>query len=294
MEKSTTQLLKELREMTGAGVLDCKKALDASNNNIDEAVKWLREKGMAKAVKKASRVSAEGLFEVLVEGNKALVYEINCETDFVAKNEKFKNFQAEVGKVLLASGVNNTEDALNVKNEKGETVADMVLGFTAVIGEKITLRNVKVIEKADNQLFGVYKHNGGKIAVVTIVNGSDAQVAKVLAMTVCANNPLYKDESEVSEEWLAQEREVLTKESKEQNPNKPDQIIAKMIEGRLQKELKEVCLVHQGVIVDPNTTVAQYLAQNNTELVSYSRNVVGVGIEKKESDFVKEVMEQIK
>ena len=166
MEKSTTQLLKELREMTGAGVLDCKKALDATNNNIDEAVKWLREKGMAKAVKKASRVSAEGLFEVLVEGNKALVYEINCETDFVAKNEKFKNFQAEVGKVLLATGVTNTEDALNAKNENGETVADMVLGFTAVIGEKITLRNVKVIEKADNQLFGVYKHNGGRLQLL--------------------------------------------------------------------------------------------------------------------------------
>ncbi|MCR5741447.1 MAG: translation elongation factor Ts [Gammaproteobacteria bacterium] len=293
MEKSTTQLLKELRERTGAGVLDCKKALDATNNDIEEAIKWLREKGMAKAVKKASRVSAEGLFEVLVNGNKALFYEINCETDFVAKNEKFKNFQKEVGEVLVASGVSNTEDALEALNAKGVKVSDMVLEFTAIIGEKITLRNVSVVEKADNQVFGVYKHNGGKIAVVTVVEGADAQLAKVLAMTICANNPLYKDESQVSQEWLDNEREVLTKEAKEQNPNKPEQIIAKMIEGRLQKELKEVCLVHQGVITDPNTPVDAFLKANNAILVNYQRKVVGEGIEKKESDFVKEVMEQI-
>lgn len=294
MEKSTTELLKELRERTGAGVLDCKKALDASNNDIEAAIQWLREKGMAKAVKKASRVSAEGLFNVIVEGNKALVYELNCETDFVAKNDKFKNFMNELGQVLFANGVKNTEEALETKNDKGETVSDMVLGFTAVIGEKISLRNVKLVEKADDEQFGIYKHNGGKIAVVLVLKGGDAQAAKILAMTICANNPQYKDESEVEESWLANEREVLTKESKEQNPNKPDQIIAKMIEGRLQKELKEICLVHQGLVSDPNVTVESFLKENNATIVSYSRNVVGVGIEKKESDFVKEVMEQIK
>ena len=294
MEKSTTELLKELRERTGAGVLDCKKALDATNNDIEAAIQWLREKGMAKAVKKASRVSAEGLFNVIVEGNKALVYELNCETDFVAKNDKFKNFMNELGQVLFANGVKNTEEALESKNDKGETVSDMVLGFTAVIGEKISLRNVKVVEKADDEQFGIYKHNGGKIAVVLVLKGGDAQAAKILAMTICANNPQYKDESEVEESWLANEREVLTKESKEQNPNKPDQIIAKMIEGRLQKELKEICLVHQGLVSDPTVTVESFLKENNATIVSYSRNVVGVGIEKKESDFVKEVMEQIK
>ena len=294
MEKSTTELLKELRERTGAGVLDCKKALDATNNDIEAAIQWLREKGMAKAVKKASRVSAEGLFNVIVEDNKALVYELNCETDFVAKNDKFKNFMNELGQVLFANGVKNTEEALESKNEKGETVSDMVLGFTAVIGEKISLRNVKVVEKADDEQFGIYKHNGGKIAVVLVLKGGDAQAAKILAMTICANNPQYKDESEVEESWLANEREVLTKESKEQNPNKPDQIIAKMIEGRLQKELKEICLVHQGLVSDPTVTVESFLKENNATIVSYSRNVVGVGIEKKESDFVKEVMEQIK
>ena len=294
MEKSTTELLKELRERTGAGVLDCKKALDASNNDIEAAIQWLREKGMAKAVKKASRVSAEGLFNVIVEGNKALVYELNCETDFVAKNDKFKNFMNELGQVLFANGVKNTEEALETKNDKGETVSDMVLGFTAVIGEKISLRNVKLVEKRDDEQFGIYKHNGGKIAVVLVLKGGDAQAAKILAMTICANNPTYKDESEVEESWLANEREVLTKESKEQNPNKPDQIIAKMIEGRLQKELKEICLVHQGLVSDPNVSVESFLKEQNATIVSYSRNVVGVGIEKKESDFVKEVMEQIK
>ena len=192
MEKSTTELLKELRERTGAGVLDCKKALDASNNDIEAAIQWLREKGMAKAVKKASRVSAEGLFNVIVEGNKALVYELNCETDFVAKNDKFKNFMNELGQVLFANGVKNTEEALETKNDKGETVSDMVLGFTAVIGEKISLRNVKLVEKADDEQFGIYKHNGGKIAVVLVLKGGDAQAAKILAMTICANNPQYK------------------------------------------------------------------------------------------------------
>ena len=294
MEKSTTELLKELRERTGAGVLDCKKALDASNNDIEAAIQWLREKGMAKAVKKASRVSAEGLFNVIIEGNKALVYELNCETDFVAKNDKFKNFMNELGQVLFANGVKNTEEALETKNEKGETVSDMVLGFTAVIGEKISLRNVKLVVKADDEQFGIYKHNGGKIAVVLVMKGGDAQAAKLLAMTICANNPMYKDESEVEESWLNNEREVLTKESKEQNPNKPDQIIAKMIEGKLQKELKEICLVHQGLVSDPNVTVESFLKEQNATIVSYSRNVVGEGIEKKESDFVKEVMEQIK
>ncbi len=294
MEKSTTELLKELRERTGAGVLDCKKALDATNNDIEAAIQWLREKGMAKAVKKASRVSAEGLFNVIIEGNKALVYELNCETDFVAKNDKFKNFMNELGQVLFANGVKNTEEALETKNEKGETVSDMVLGFTAVIGEKISLRNVKLVVKADDEQFGIYKHNGGKIAVVLVMKGGDAQAAKLLAMTICANNPMYKDESEVEESWLNNEREVLTKESKEQNPNKPDQIIAKMIEGKLQKELKEICLVHQGLVSDPNVTVESFLKEQNATIVSYSRNVVGEGIEKKESDFVKEVMEQIK
>ena len=294
MEKSTTELLKELRERTGAGVLDCKKALDATNNDIEAAIQWLREKGMAKAVKKASRVSAEGLFNVIIDGNKALVYELNCETDFVAKNDKFKNFMNELGQVLFANGVKNTEEALETKNEKGETVSDMVLGFTAVIGEKISLRNVKLVVKADDEQFGIYKHNGGKIAVVLVMKGGDAQAAKLLAMTICANNPMYKDESEVEESWLNNEREVLTKESKEQNPNKPDQIIAKMIEGKLQKELKEICLVHQGLVSDPNVTVESFLKEQNATIVSYSRNVVGEGIEKKESDFVKEVMEQIK
>ena len=294
MEKSTTELLKELRERTGAGVLDCKKALDATNNDIEAAIQWLREKGMAKAVKKASRVSAEGLFNVIVEGNKALVYELNCETDFVAKNEKFKNFMNELGQVLFANGVKNTEEALATKNEKGETVETMILGFTAIIGEKISLRNVKLVVKADDEQFGIYKHNGGKIAVVLVLKGGDAQAAKLLAMTICANNPMYKDESEVEESWLNNEREVLTKESKEQNPNKPDQIIAKMIEGKLQKELKEICLVHQGLVSDPNVTVESFLKEQNATIVSYSRNVVGEGIEKKESDFVKEVMEQIK
>ena len=288
-----TKLLKDLRERTGAGIMDCKKALEENNSDIEAAAKWLREKGIAKAVKKASRISAEGVFNVLVNGNEALVYEVNCETDFVAKNEKFNNFVNELGKVLVASGAKCTDCAMEAKNEKGETVKDMLLGFIAVIGENITLRNVQVITKADNQEFGVYKHNGGKIAVVTVVEGADSDLAKKVAMHVCANDPRYLDRNSVDPEYLANEREILTKEAKEENPNKPEQIIERMIEGRIQKGLKEICLMDQAFLMDPNITVEQYLKNNGAKLVSYSRNVVGAGIEKKQNNFVDEVYSQM-
>lgn len=285
--------LKELRERTGAGIMDCKKALEANSGDIEKSAQWLREKGIAKAVKKAGRISAEGLFNVIVNGNSALLYEVNCETDFVAENQKFKDFVALVGDLLVKGGAKCTDCAMEVKNEKGETMEQVLLGFTAVVGEKITLRNVMSIEKTDAQCFGVYKHNGGKIAVVDILEGGDSQIAKNIAMHICANNPQYQDESSVDPEYLKSEREVLTKEAKLENPSKPDAIIAKMIEGRLAKELKEICLVDQPFLMDNNVTVGKYLADSNAKLISYKRVVVGEGIEKKENDFVKEVMDQM-
>jgi elongation factor Ts len=290
--------LKELRERTGAGVLDCKKALAECNSNLEEAVKWLREKGIAKAVKKAGRTSAEGLFEVLVDGNNATLFEINCETDFVAMNAKFKAFQAEVAQVISANHSKNTEEALDTQLPDGAKLADKVLEFSGVIGEKIELRNVKVVTKEDNQVFGVYKHNGGKIAVVTVMDNCDAQVAKAVAMHVCANDPQYIDETYVDEEFLNNEKETLLKEALAENAAlpkpKPEAIVEKMVQGRLNKELKEICLVNQALVTDPNTTVGAYLAQNNTKVHSYLRVVVGAGIEKKENDFVNEVMNAVK
>lgn len=290
--------LKELRERTGAGVLDCKKALAECNSNLEEAVKWLREKGIAKAVKKAGRTSAEGLFEVLVDGNSATLFEINCETDFVAMNAKFKAFQAEVASVISKNHPQNTEEALNTLLPEGAKLADKVLEFSGVIGEKIELRNVSVVTKEEGQVFGVYKHNGGKIAVVAVLDQCEPQVAKSVAMHICANDPQYIDETYVDEAFLANERETLLKEALAENAAlpkpKPEAIVEKMVQGRLNKELKEICLVNQALVTDPNITVGAYLAQNNTKVHSYVRVVVGAGIEKKENDFVNEVMSAVK
>lgn len=287
-------LLKELRERTGAGILDCKKALEANDSDLNKSVQWLREKGMAKAVKKATRNASEGTFNVLLNGNEAVLYEVNCETDFVAMNAKFQTLVDEIGEVLLSTGVRTTEEALNAKTIKGETLNELVLGLTAVVGEKITLRNVSSIIKTDSQIFGVYRHNGGKIAVVSVIEGGDANMAKYVSMSICANNPQYQSEADVDQAYLASEKEVLFKEAKEENPSKPDMIIEKMVEGRLHKELKEICLVDQPYIMDQNITVGTYLKDNHMQLISYVRKVVGEGVEKKQCDFAQEVMEQMK
>lgn len=288
------KLLKELRERTGAGIMDCKKALEQNDSDIEKASSWLREKGIAKAVKKAARISAEGVFNIVENGNEAIVYEVNCETDFVASNAKFKDFVAKVGEVLKNHPEAVSEETALATKEGNETIQDMVLGFIAVIGEKITLRNVCRINKNPEQIFGIYKHNGGKIAVVSILDGSDVQVGKHIAMQVCAQNPLYLDRTHVDAEYLAKEKEIITKEAQENNPGKPANIIEKMVEGRINKELKEVCLVDQALVVDPNLTVGQYLKNNNMVVKSYFRFVAGEGIEKKGNDFVNEVMSQMK
>ncbi|MCB9498604.1 MAG: elongation factor Ts [Bacillales bacterium] len=287
-------LLKELRERTGAGIMDCKKALDQSGSDIEKAAEWLREKGMAKAVKKASRISAEGVFNVVVTENKAYVYEINCETDFVSSNAKFKEFVAKVGEVIAASDVADTESALLSKNSDGETVKEMLLSFIAVIGENIILRNVYKVEKKPEEVFGIYKHNGGKIAVVDVIEGGNETVAKNLAMHICAQNPQYLDRSAVDAEYLAKETEILKKEALESNPGKPENIIERMVEGRLNKELKEVCLMDQPLVMDPNVTVSQYLKDNKAKVVCYSRSLAGEGVEKKACNFVEEVQAQLK
>jgi len=282
----TAQQVKELREMTGAGMMDCKKALVETNGNMDEAVKWLREKGITKAAKKVSRIAAEGVCAFKVNGNKAVTYEVNSETDFVAKNPKFIELVEKVGNALVNSDVKSDEEALAFVYN-GEKVEDLIVNATATIGEKISLRRVQLYNKADNQVFGGYAHMGGKIVALAILNGADADCAKDVCMHIAAMNPKYLDKNSIDPEYIKSETEILKQEAL--NEGKPAAIVDKMVVGRLQKSLKEVCLVEQAFVKDPDQTVAQYVASKNCAVVSYVRLAVGEGIEKRQDDFAAEV-----
>ncbi|MDD3106423.1 MAG: translation elongation factor Ts [Bacilli bacterium] len=280
-------LVKELREITGAGMMDCKKSLVETNGNIEEAVTWLREKGIMKAAKKESRIAAEGVCAYTIEGNKAIVYEVNAETDFVAKNQKFLDFVKEIGEAIIQSNAKNDEEALEAKAAEG-TVKDLVITATATIGEKISLRRVTVFEKTDNQVFGAYSHMGGKIVVLSILDGDNAEVAKDVCMHVAAMSPKYLDRSSVDADFLASETEILRQETL--NEGKPENIVDKIVVGKVQKMLKTICLVDQMFVKNQDITVGQYVKDNKSNIVTYIRLEVGEGIEKKKDDFVAEVM----
>ena len=284
----TAALVKELREKTGAGMMDCKKALQECNADLAAAVDWLREKGIAKAAKKAERIAAEGLCEVAITGNTAYVFELNAETDFVAKNEKFLKILEQISQICVENNCKTVEDILAATLE-GQTGNDIIVAATATIGEKISLRRLAVVEKADDEVFGVYKHNGGKILVVSVIKGEDASVAKDICMHVAMYNPRYLDETQVDPEVIEHERKVLVAEAKQQNPEKPEAILEKMVEGRIRKFKKEICLVDQAFVKDPSVSVAQYLASKNTKAVAYLRYEVGEGMEKRNEDFAAEV-----
>lgn len=284
------KLVKELREKTGAGMLDCKKALEASDGDIDKAVDYLREKGIAKAAKKGSRVAAEGLASVVTDGNKAILFELNSETDFVAKNQEFLDLINQVGQELIQGNATDLEAALALSVDGG-TMADLIVKATARIGEKLELRRYQRVEKTDAQVFGAYTHMGGKIASLTVLEGGDETVARDVAMHVAANNPNYLDESQVSQDVIDHERSVLRAEAL--NEGKPEAIVDKMVEGRLNKMLKEICLVHQPFVKNPDETVAQHVKAAGAEVVSFVRLEVGEGIEKKSEDFASEVQAQM-
>lgn len=286
----SAQLVKELREKTGAGMLDCKKALDATDGNIEKAIDYLRENGIAKAAKKADRIAAEGLTNVVSNNEKAVLYEINSETDFVAKNKEFLDLIQEVGTVLLNGNAANLEEALNLPVEDG-TLADVIVKATARIGEKLSLRRVVVVPLANGQVAGSYVHMGGKISSVVVLKGSDEDVARDVAMHVAANNPQYLDESQVSSDVIEHERGVLRSEAL--NEGKPEAIVDKMVEGRLNKMLKDICLVHQPFVKNPDITVANFVKNASSEIVRFERLGVGEGVEKKEEDFAKEVQAQM-
>lgn len=287
----TAAQVKELRELTGAGMMDCKKALTECEGDIKKAIDWLREKGIAKAAKKEGRIAAEGLAKILIEGNKAVVLEVNSETDFVAKNDRFLALLDEAAKTIFNSNAKNVEEALALPTAEG-TLNDSFIAAVAVIGEKITLRRFEIVEKSDDELFGSYTHQGGRIVAVTVVKGTaDAQVAKNMAMQVASMNPTYVSRDEMPQEVVAHEREVQEgiMANDESLANKPEKVKAGIIEGRVSKALQDMCLVDQEYFLDSNLKCGQYLKENNAEVVKFVKYIVGEGIEKKQDDFAAEV-----
>ena len=291
MAQITASLVKELRERTGAGMMDCKKALQQTDGNIEAAIDYLRENGIAKAAKKADRIAAEGLSYIEVKGNKAVILEINSETDFVAKNEKFVALVKNVANAILAAEPATLEEALQVQAEGG-SVEEVINEGIATIGEKLSLRRFEVVSKTDADAFGAYSHMGGRIGVLTLVEGStDEEAAKDVAMHIAALAPKYLDESEVPADVLEHEKKVLTEQAL--NEGKPANIVEKMIVGRINKFLEEITVVKQKFVKDDSFTVEKFVASKGGKLAKFVRYEVGEGIEKKEDNFAEEVMSQV-
>ncbi|WP_456275470.1 translation elongation factor Ts [Bacillus sp. AK128] len=288
----TAQMVKELREKTGAGMMDCKKALTETDGDMEKAIDFLREKGIAKAANKSDRIAAEGISAIEVNGNEAVIFEVNSETDFVAKNEGFLNLTKELGSHLLKNKPATIEEALEQKMDNGSSVQEHINSAIAKIGEKLTLRRFSVATKTDNDAFGAYLHMGGRIGVLTVLEGTtDESVAKDIAMHIAAVNPKYVDRSAVTEEEIAREREVLTQQAL--NEGKPENIVAKMVEGRLGKFFEDICLLDQSFVKDPDQKVRKFVESKGASVKSFVRYEVGEGIEKRQDNFAEEVMNQV-
>ncbi|TXL67709.1 elongation factor Ts [Cerasibacillus terrae] len=290
----SAKMVKELREKTGAGMMDCKKALVETDGDIEKAIDFLREKGIAKAAKKADRIAAEGATHVVVDNNTAALLEVNCETDFVTKNDQFKQLLNDLGKHLVSQKPATVEEAMEQKlHGDGEVVETYIKSAIATIGEKISLRRFEVIEKTDADAFGHYLHMGGRIGVLTLLEGTtDEEVAKDVAMHIAASNPRYVNREEVPEEEVNREREVLKTQAL--NEGKPEHIVEKMVEGRLGKFFEEICLLDQAFVKDPDVKVKKHVASHGGEVKAFVRYEVGEGMEKREENFAEEVMNQIK
>ncbi|MCR5272182.1 MAG: translation elongation factor Ts [Lachnospiraceae bacterium] len=305
----TAAMVKELREMTGAGMMDCKKALNETNGNMDEAVEFLRKNGQAKAEKKASRIAAEGICAVVTDGDKkAAVVEVNSETDFVAKNEKFQAFVSKIADQALNSSAADMDAfmAEDYKAESGKTVKDALVEQVAVIGENLTIRRFEKVT-ADNGCVVSYVHGGGRIAVIVkattdVVNDAVKEALTNIAMQIAALNPKYVDRSEVSDDYIAHEKEILLAQIQNdpKESQKPEKVINGMIEGRINKELKDICLVDQVYVKaeDGKQSVGKYLDQVSKEVGTkvsvdcFVRYETGEGLEKRVDDFAAEVAAQ--
>ena len=290
----TAALVKELREKTGAGMMDCKKALTECEGDIAKAIDWLREKGISKAAKKADRIAAEGLSKVLIEGNKACLVEINSETDFVAKNDQFLNLLDTTVKALINSDAKTVEEAMQVTVD-GKTLENLFIDATATIGEKITLRRFEVVEKTDDQVFGSYMHMGGKISAVVVLNGGNAEVGKDMAMQVASMSPTYVSRNDMPADVIDHERSIQEEilKNDESLKNKPEKVLKGIVEGRVSKSLQEMCLVDQIYFKNQDLKCGQYLKENNAEVVRFVKYAVGEGLEKREENFAEEVAKQM-
>ena len=283
-------LIKKLKDMTNAGLMDCKKALEASNENIDEAIKWLREKGISKAAKKADRIAAEGSSKVLVEGNNAVILEVNCETDFVSANEKFTTLIDRIAKAIINSDAKTVEEVLELPSEEG-TVNDDIINVTATMGEKISFRRFTKITKSDNEVFGKYIHMGGKISTLVLVEGNNEEVANDVAMHLAAMNPKYVSRDVVPASEIEEEAKVLKEQAI--NEGKPEEIAEKMVQGRINKFYGEICLMEQEFVKDPDMKINKLLESKGAKINNFARLEKGEGIEKVEENFAEEVAKQI-
>ncbi|UVD81494.1 translation elongation factor Ts [Mycoplasma iguanae] len=290
-QPNTMALIKELRERTNAAMIDCKKALESSQWDIEKAIVWLQENGKAKAAKKAGRIAAEGLVNAMANDQAAVIYEVNSETDFVAQNQGFLDLVDEIGKTLLAHDFSNSEQALQLKNSAGKTLEELTIDATATIGEKISLRRAQRINLSDTQVAGSYKHSNGQIATLVLIEGKDAEAARGVAMHVAAMNPEYALVADVPTEKIASLRKEFLADPA--LAGKPEKIQQNIVEGKINKALAETVLELQDFVVDNAFKVNKFLESKNSKLVSIVRFEVGEGIEKVANDFASEVAAQV-
>ncbi len=292
MTQITAALVKELRDRTGAGMMDCKKALAAVGGDMDKAIDFLREKGLAAAAKKAGRIAAEGVVGSYVSEDKksGVIVEVNCETDFVGKTDDFKAIVNSIAEHIAMTKPADM-DALMASMLNGKTVAGIVTETIAKIGENIAVRRFARYEAQGDGLVAAYIHAGGKIGVLVNMKGGSADLGKDIAMHIAATNPGYLDRTQVSAAEVEHEKQVLSEQAR--NEGKPEKIIEKMVLGRIQKYYKEVCLVEQEFVKDPDQTISKLLKDNNAEVLEFTRFQMGEGIEKKQEDFAAEVMAQM-
>ncbi len=281
-------LIKQLRDRTGAGMTDCKKALEETNNDIEAACDWLREKGIAKAAKKSGRIAAEGTTYVLTSGNDAVILEVNSETDFVAKSDAFKDLVKEVANILLDKKPANVEEAKEVTKE-------LFTNATVKIGEKLDLRRFEILHKEDNQTFGSYIHMGGKISALLVLNGDNAEAAQGIAMHIAANRPTYLTTNDIPAEAVAQETAIQMEASKqdEKLANKPANVLENIIKGKVSKYFAESVLVEQDYLLEPGTKVGTYLKNHSLSIIKFVRFETGEGLEKRVENFAEEVQKQM-
>jgi elongation factor Ts len=290
----TAAQVKELRDRTGAGMMDCKKALEECQGDLDRSIDWLREKGISKAAKKADRIAAEGLTKAYADGNRAVILEINSETDFVAKNEQFLELMDVSVKALVNSNATSVEEALDLVYQ-GKKLSDWLIDATSTIGEKITLRRFELVTKTDDERFGIYVHMGGKISTVTKLSATqDADVAKDMAMQVASMNPSFISRNHIPETFIEHERKIQSEiiKNDEALASKPEKVLLGILEGRLTKSLQESSLVDQIYFKDQDKRVGDVLKEAKADVLFFVRYAVGEGIEKKVDNFAEEVLNQ--